>query len=82
MCQEELEALKGSKCQAPHKQNWGGHSYHNALIVAIEAEDNVQDMNHIQVCLLDIVNILLNVREDIVVDYLKLDLFICFSTLI
>lgn len=64
LCQEELEALKGSKCQAPHKQNWGDHSYHNALIVDIEAEDNVRDMDHIQVCLFHT----LHVREDIVVD--------------
>lgn len=53
MFQEELDALKGSKCQAPHKQNWGGHSYHNALIVDIQADDNIQDMTNILVCLFD-----------------------------
>uniref|UniRef100_A0A1B6JZP6 Zinc finger CCCH-type with G patch domain-containing protein n=1 Tax=Homalodisca liturata TaxID=320908 RepID=A0A1B6JZP6_9HEMI len=47
--QEEIHALKGSKCQAPHKKHWGDESYYNALIMDIETKERVTDMNHIQV---------------------------------
>uniref|UniRef100_A0A1B6F6I4 Zinc finger CCCH-type with G patch domain-containing protein n=1 Tax=Cuerna arida TaxID=1464854 RepID=A0A1B6F6I4_9HEMI len=47
--QEEIHALKGSKCQAPHKRHWGDESYYNALIMDIETKERVTDINHIQV---------------------------------
>uniref|UniRef100_A0A1B6LBU8 Zinc finger CCCH-type with G patch domain-containing protein n=1 Tax=Graphocephala atropunctata TaxID=36148 RepID=A0A1B6LBU8_9HEMI len=47
--QEDINALKGSKCQAPHKKQWGDESYYNALIMDIETKESITNMNHIQV---------------------------------
>lgn len=32
---EEMKALEGTKCKAPHKHSWGDVVYHNALICSV-----------------------------------------------
>lgn len=32
---EDIKALEGTKCKAPHKHNWGEVIYHNAMICSI-----------------------------------------------
>lgn len=34
---DELKALEGSKCRAPHKHQWGDVVYHNAMICAVSS---------------------------------------------
>lgn len=34
---EELKALEGSKCRAPHQHQWGDVVYHNAMICSISS---------------------------------------------
>lgn len=47
--EEELAAIKGSKCQAPYKQKWGDVSYHNALVMSVNASGSPTEMEHIKV---------------------------------
>jgi hypothetical protein len=47
--QGELEALRGMKCQAPHKHHWGDVSYHNALVCGAELTSSIHSMDQIQV---------------------------------
>lgn len=47
--QEELAAIKGSKCQAPYKQKWGDVSYHNALVMSVDASGSPTEMEDIRV---------------------------------
>jgi hypothetical protein len=47
--QEDLAALQGMKCQAPHKHHWGDVSYHNALVCGVEPTSNIHSMDQIQV---------------------------------
>ncbi|XP_063232196.1 zinc finger CCCH-type with G patch domain-containing protein [Bacillus rossius redtenbacheri] len=47
--QKELESLQGTKCQAPHCNQYGDQSYHNALVFCIEPAENVTSMEQIQV---------------------------------
>lgn len=47
--EEELATLKGSKCQAPHKQKWGDVSYHNALVMSVDTSGSPTEMEHIKV---------------------------------
>nr|CAD7197923.1 unnamed protein product [Timema douglasi] len=44
----ELEALQGSKCQAPHSNQYGDMCYHNALVYCIEPSDDITSMDQIQ----------------------------------
>ncbi|CAG2057154.1 unnamed protein product [Timema podura] len=46
--QSELEALQGSKCQAPHSNQYGDMCYHNALVYCIEPSDDITSMDQIQ----------------------------------
>ncbi|KAK7073723.1 hypothetical protein SK128_023308 [Halocaridina rubra] len=44
---EYLNGLEGTKCQSPFTERWGGHSYHNAVILSIEMqEDGEIDLNN------------------------------------
>lgn len=47
--QEDLDALQGMKCQAPHKCQWGDVTYHNALVCSVELASNIHRMDQIQV---------------------------------
>ncbi|KDR13643.1 zinc finger CCCH-type with G patch domain-containing protein [Zootermopsis nevadensis] len=47
--QEDLDALQGMKCQAPHKHHWGDVSYHNALVCGVEPTSSIHSMDQIQV---------------------------------
>ncbi|PNF16311.1 hypothetical protein B7P43_G10830 [Cryptotermes secundus] len=47
--QEDLDALQGMKCQAPHKCRWGDVTYHNALVCGAELTSSVRSMDQIQV---------------------------------
>lgn len=49
--EEELKALEGMKCRAPHGSGWGGISHHNAMVCSIHAENDVvvTSMNDIKV---------------------------------
>ncbi|KAJ9587031.1 hypothetical protein L9F63_019373 [Diploptera punctata] len=47
--EEELSALQGMKCQAPHKHGWGEVSYHNALVCGAQVCDGGSTMDDIQV---------------------------------
>lgn len=47
--QEDLDALQGMKCQAPHKCRWGDVTYHNALVCGAELSSSVRSMDQIQV---------------------------------
>ncbi|XP_014223164.1 zinc finger CCCH-type with G patch domain-containing protein [Trichogramma pretiosum] len=38
--EEELKALEGTKCRAPHGSSWGGTGYHNAMICSVHAENS------------------------------------------
>ena len=49
LLQEELAALQGMKCQAPHRHHWGEVSYHNALVCGAEKSDDVSSVDDIQV---------------------------------
>lgn len=40
---EDLKALEGSKCRAPHKHQWGDVVYHNAMICSISPNRNEND---------------------------------------
>ncbi|XP_069676866.1 zinc finger CCCH-type with G patch domain-containing protein isoform X2 [Periplaneta americana] len=46
---EDLDALQGMKCQAPHGHQWGEISYHNALICSVEPTDDICSMDQIQI---------------------------------
>ncbi|XP_012269744.2 zinc finger CCCH-type with G patch domain-containing protein isoform X1 [Athalia rosae] len=48
---EDLKALKGMKCRAPHGSGWGGISHHNAMVCSTHAIDEAQitSMNDIKV---------------------------------
>ncbi|XP_064078252.1 zinc finger CCCH-type with G patch domain-containing protein-like [Macrobrachium nipponense] len=35
-----IEGLEGTKCRCPFVEKWGGHSYHNALILSIVKEED------------------------------------------
>lgn len=36
---EELKALEGSKCRAPHRHQWGDVVYHNAMICSVSTNE-------------------------------------------
>lgn len=36
---EELKALEGSKCRAPHQHQWGDVVYHNAMICSVSSSN-------------------------------------------
>ncbi|CAL4191153.1 unnamed protein product, partial [Meganyctiphanes norvegica] len=36
---DELRNLEGSHCRAPFTENWGGHSYHNALVLSVVTDE-------------------------------------------
>lgn len=45
--QSELECLVGTKCQAPFREEWSecdSASYHNALIMGIDATDSLENI--------------------------------------
>ncbi|XP_068208151.1 zinc finger CCCH-type with G patch domain-containing protein-like isoform X1 [Palaemon carinicauda] len=35
-----VEGLEGTKCRCPFVEKWGGHSYHNALVLSIVREED------------------------------------------
>ncbi|XP_076059089.1 zinc finger CCCH-type with G patch domain-containing protein-like [Oratosquilla oratoria] len=35
---KELLALEGTKCRAPFTEKWGGHTYHNGIILCVETD--------------------------------------------
>lgn len=37
---EEIKALEGSKCRAPHKHQWGDVVYHNAMICSVSDQND------------------------------------------
>ncbi|XP_033228980.1 zinc finger CCCH-type with G patch domain-containing protein-like [Belonocnema kinseyi] len=37
--EDELEALEGMKCRAPHGGSWGGIGYHNAMVWSVHKEE-------------------------------------------
>lgn len=47
---EALERLIGSQCRAPFTERWGGHTYHNAIILnVVTSEDGELDLDEPQV---------------------------------
>lgn len=54
--QEDLDALQGMKCQAPHKCQWRGPTYHNALVCAVQLTSNIRSMDQIQVVLSSVIS--------------------------
>ncbi|KAK4302425.1 hypothetical protein Pmani_025486 [Petrolisthes manimaculis] len=47
---EALERLVGSQCRAPFTERWGGHTYHNAVILnLVTSEDGEPDLDEPQV---------------------------------
>ncbi|XP_025831725.1 zinc finger CCCH-type with G patch domain-containing protein-like, partial [Agrilus planipennis] len=47
--EDELKAIEGMKCKAPHKHQWGDVIYHNALICSVVACENYSSMDDIEV---------------------------------
>ncbi|XP_050525690.1 zinc finger CCCH-type with G patch domain-containing protein isoform X2 [Daktulosphaira vitifoliae] len=52
--ENELENLRGSKCQAPFDNGYGSKSYHNALVMSVQIIDttNSQSLDNIMVTVL------------------------------
>ncbi|KAG7165590.1 Zinc finger CCCH-type with G patch domain-containing protein-like 2, partial [Homarus americanus] len=47
---EELEAMVGTQCRSPFTEKWGGHSFHNAIILSmVTGEDGEADLHKPQV---------------------------------
>lgn len=46
---DELKALEGMKCRAPHVHQWGDTVYHNAMICSVPSTE-CKDFNDIEVC--------------------------------
>jgi hypothetical protein len=44
---DELQALIGTKCQAPHTHSWGSKAYHNAFVSALD--NSSEDISKIMV---------------------------------
>ena len=44
--EEYLISLEGTKCRSPFTEKWGGHSYHNAVVLNIERIDGKMDLNN------------------------------------
>ncbi|XP_046417487.1 zinc finger CCCH-type with G patch domain-containing protein [Neodiprion fabricii] len=40
--EDELKALEGTKCRAPHGSGWGGVSHHNAMVCSIHSDIDSQ----------------------------------------
>ncbi|XP_015602108.1 zinc finger CCCH-type with G patch domain-containing protein [Cephus cinctus] len=49
--EDELKALEGTKCRAPHGSSWGGTGYHNAMVGSIykSNQEEIRSMNDIKV---------------------------------
>ncbi|XP_012284436.1 zinc finger CCCH-type with G patch domain-containing protein isoform X2 [Orussus abietinus] len=49
--EEDLKALEGMKCRAPHGSSWGGTGYHNAMVCSVlnSDDDTISSMNDIKV---------------------------------
>ncbi|XP_043275966.1 zinc finger CCCH-type with G patch domain-containing protein [Venturia canescens] len=49
--EDELKALEGMKCRAPHGSSWGGTGYHNAMVSSIHRDENeiITSINDIKV---------------------------------
>lgn len=51
--QDDLKALEGTKCRAPHGSSWGGTGYHNAMVCSVfKNDDELSSLNDILVCIL------------------------------
>lgn len=37
---EDLRNLEGNHCRAPFTENWGGHSFHNSLVLSVVTDDS------------------------------------------
>ncbi|XP_014206891.1 zinc finger CCCH-type with G patch domain-containing protein [Copidosoma floridanum] len=48
--EDELKALEGTKCRAPHGSSWGGTGYHNAMICSVhKSDDDINSLNDIMI---------------------------------
>ncbi|KAK8748304.1 hypothetical protein OTU49_016063 [Cherax quadricarinatus] len=46
---EGLEEMVGTQCRSPFTEKWGGHSYHNAIVLSIVTQDGEADLHKPQV---------------------------------